>query len=219
MLRGTVLVLALSACGDNIPFVIPDAAPDAPPDAPDCPSASQKLCGTTCVEVGDDETNCGDCGVTCRAGQTCMQSCLCPDPFVPATLEASQFDQFMGAGPVTVAISPNFGSAINPVLVGYTAATPLDTDIDLSMVGLGSPPFVATAYNFSLSTMEFDATYVATAGTLRLTKACATEAEGTLTDATFRGVTGGFFDPMIDPQGCTFDVATVAFHMMTTACP
>ena len=67
--------------------------------------------------------------------------------------------------------------------------------------------------------METDAAYTATAGILRLTRACGTEVEGTLTNATFRGVNGGLMTPEIDPLGCTITVPSIAFHIMTAACP
>ena len=87
------------------------------------------------------------------------------------------------------------------------------------MVPLGETPFVAAAYRFDLGTMSSDAAYTVTAGTLRLTRACGTEVEGTLTGATFRGVKGGFMAPEIDPLGCTITVPSIAFHIMTAACP
>ena len=220
MVRTTCLALALAGCGDNL-SVTPDARPPdaALPDASAACALPTVACGGTCVNVDSDEANCGDCEVLCHGGESCTGTCTCPAAFVPATLEPSQFDQFQGAGGITVAISPNVNAGINPILVGFTATTPLDTDIDLATVPLGSAPFAAAGYGFDLNTMEIDASYSVTAGTLRLTSACGTEVEGTLTGATFRGVTGGFMNPVVDPEGCTFTVAALAFHIGNTACP
>jgi len=218
-----LFVLGVAACGDNLPVetdapVIIDAPP--PIDAPMCASPT-KLCGSTCLEVAIDEANCGDCGVECHGGEACDLTCACaPAAFIPATLESGMFDQFQAAGGTTLAIGPSFGSGgINPFLVGYTATTPLATDIDLSMIPLGEVPFVAAAYRFDLGAMTTDAAYTATAGTLHLTRACGTEVEGTLTNATFRGVTGGLMSAEIDPLGCTITVPSITFHIMTAACP
>jgi hypothetical protein len=169
--------------------------------------------------VTTDEANCGTCGVVCRGGEVCDAACVCPPPFVPAIIEPGSFDQFRVMGDNTIAIGPTFEGGINPVLVGYQTTTPLDTDLDLATIPLGETPVVIAAFDVNLSTLVPSAAFVATAGTLRLTRACQTEAQGTLTAATFRGVNGGLGEPALDPDGCTFDVAELAFHIMTAPCP
>jgi hypothetical protein len=110
-------------------------------------------------------------------------------------------------------------TGINPIIVGYTATTPLATDIDLSTVAVGDLPFIAAGYHFDIGGGAIDASFLATSGTLRLTSACGSDVEGTLTNATFRGVTGGLMDPMVDPNGCMFTGVTMAFHISTGPCP
>jgi hypothetical protein len=216
------LLLLLAACGDdgNTTLIV-DAMPDAPPidSAPAC-SAPMMMCGASCLDVSSDEENCGSCGMECRGGEACTaNTCACPTMFVPATLTESQFDQLMAVGGgISIALNPNIGDGINPFIVGYDAQTPIDADIDLSMVTLGEAPFVGAGYGFDLGTNTIDASYVATAGTLHIDEVCATHMEGTLTNATFSGITGGFTNPTIDPDGCTFTVATVTFAMGTTPC-
>lgn len=83
---------------------------------------------------------------------------------------------------------------------------------------LGEAPFVAAGYNFDLGTNMIDATFIAISGTLHLDEVCDTHASGTLTNATFQGITGGFTNPTIDVDGCTFTVPTVTFAMGTTPC-
>ncbi|MBA3464858.1 MAG: hypothetical protein H0T46_33300 [Deltaproteobacteria bacterium] len=225
-------VLLLAACGDDgaakpDATVLIDAAIDAPLDAPAC-AAPMKTCGTACIAVATDELNCGDCGVKCKGGQACDGACACPANFIPATLPASSFDQFMNQGTTIIAIGPYFDSTgIHPFIFGLADDAPLNTDIDLSTVAVGSIPFVAAGYRLDTATFDVDASYLARAGTLRLTKRCATEVQGTLTNATFQGVTGGFQNPSVDSMGCTLPAPatppapglTIAFHVMTAACP
>ena len=45
---------------------VPDMAPDAPP----C-GAGLTLCGARCVDLKNDNNNCGACGTRCLAGQRC----------------------------------------------------------------------------------------------------------------------------------------------------
>ncbi|HVK87450.1 MAG TPA: hypothetical protein VM513_25210 [Kofleriaceae bacterium] len=224
MKRLGLLFLVLAGCGDDGGSSSPADAPiDQAPglDGTVC-GAPTKLCGTTCLAVNEDEMNCGDCGVECKGGQACETTCVCPTPFVPATLTPTNFDQLDSSGGVQVAISPNINGSINPVIIGYPATDPvLDTDIDLSTIPLGQAPFVGAAYRFDLTAMTTDANYVATAGTLNLTSACSTSVEGTLTNATFRGIVGDLQSQTVtvDPEGCMFTVETLAFHIGATACP
>lgn len=230
---GMLSVLLLAACGDDGAATKPDAtvlidaAIDASPDAPSC-AAPMKTCSAVCTAVATDEMNCGDCGVTCKGGEACDGACACPANFIPPTLPSSSFDQFMNQGTAIIAIGPYFDSTgIHPIIFGIPDNTPLNTDIDLSTVAVGSLPFVAAGYRLDTATFDVDASYLARAGTLRLTKRCATEVQGTLTGATFRGVSGGFQSPMVDPMGCTLPAPatppapglTIAFHVMTAACP
>ncbi|MDX2090925.1 MAG: hypothetical protein SFX73_23905, partial [Kofleriaceae bacterium] len=176
----------------------------------------------TCIAVDEDEANCGDCGVECKGGEACDGACGCPTSFVPATIEPTSFDRFQSSGDTRIAIAPNIDGSINPVIVGFPASgAVLDTDIDLSTITLGNPPFVGAAYRFDLSAMSTDAAYVAVAGTLRLSGACSTEVQGTLTNATFRGILGDLQSgtPSVDPEGCMFTVPSLTFHISQTPCP
>lgn len=222
---GLLYLVLVSACGDDTgakpdaPVIHLDAAIDAAPDAPSC-ALPDKVCAGVCTTVATDEANCGDCGVACKGGEACDGTCACPTPFIPATYTPQMFDNFMQQMGVTIAIGPVVDSVgIHPVLFGYNAQTPIDQDIDMSTVTLGTIPFVAAGYRLDLGTFATDAQYVMTSGTLHITKACDTEFEGTITNAVFRGATGGFANPMVDPMGCTFTVPTLAFHAMTQACP
>ncbi len=54
----------------------PDAAPDAGPDVA-C-ATGQTLCAGACVDTATDNGNCGACGTTCPATQTCMAGACAP---------------------------------------------------------------------------------------------------------------------------------------------
>jgi hypothetical protein len=218
-----MFVLLATACGDDLRAKPdagrPDAAIDAAPDAPTC-VAPDKVCAGTCAQVATDEANCGDCGVVCKGGEACDSTCACPAPFLPATYDPQSFDMFMQQMGATIAIAPIVDTTgIHPFIVGYSAQTPRNMPIDMSQVALGSIPFVAAGYRLDLGTFSTDATYVMIDGTLRITKACDTEIEGRIQNAVFKGTTGGFQNPAVDPMGCTFTVPSLTFHVMTTACP
>ena len=176
-----------------------------------------------CIPVTDDEANCGTCMNVCHGGEVCSSStCKCPTGIVPPIVFPTGLEQFFPLGPVTLTLAPTLSlSGVNGLVFGHDANIPLDTDIDLSTVQLGSTPFVAALAGLDIMSFKIDASYVATAGTIKFTKRCDTEIEGTLKNATFNGVGGGIVDgtvPTIDPEGCVIQVNTLAFHLMTTAC-
>lgn len=84
-----VLASALStvACAPDVglPIGTPDAAADAPrPDAAISCAAPRALCGSTCADLQNDNTNCGGCGVVCASGTTCTGA-RCVVPMQPGT--------------------------------------------------------------------------------------------------------------------------------------
>jgi hypothetical protein len=226
-MRWLIPLVVCAACGDNIQVTAaPDAALDAPsgPDALVC-AASERICDGACLDVASDEANCGDCGNICHGGEVCKNTaCNCPTNFLPGTLIPLGFDQFFNAGVFTIALAPSPTlTSINALFFGYDPSNPLNTDIDLATVALGSTPFVGAGVGLDIQAMKLDTQYVATAGTLRFTKLCDTEIQGTITDATFNGVSLGDITmgqiPMIDPAGCVAHISTINFHVATAPCP
>jgi hypothetical protein len=211
-----IVVVVVCACGDNL---IP-AAPDASqPDAMVIPDAL-----TCTADLTTDEANCGACNHLCHGGEVCKSSaCGCPVGIIPPLVFPTGLEQFFGAGGFTIALAPTISiGGLNGLVFGYDTNVPLDTDIDLSMVALGSTPFVGSAVGLDVQTFMLDASYVATAGTLHYSKHCDTEIQGTLANATFNGISGGLLGggvPMVDPEGCVVHVSSLAFHLMTAACP
>ena len=93
---GMLFILVVAACGDDgaakpDAFVAPiDAAPDA--FVQTC-AAPMKACGNSCLDVSHDELNCGDCGIECKGGEACNNTCACvPAAFIPSTIAPSGLD-------------------------------------------------------------------------------------------------------------------------------
>lgn len=218
MLRWTLTLVACAACGDNlVPDIVDAPVPidsaEATPDAPECTA-----------DVTSDEANCGECGHLCFGGEVCKNAtCGCPSGVVPPLVFPTGTEQFFAAGGFTIALGPTLSlSGINGLVFGFDGTVPLDTNIDLATVPLGSTPFVGSGVGIDLQNFALDASYLATAGTIRFTKRCDTEIQGTLTSATFNGLSGGLLGggiPMVDPDGCVVHVSSLTFHLMTAACP
>ena len=219
MVRWQLVFGICAACGDNLNG-LDTPAPDAPP--PDAaPIPETPVCE---ADFSNDETNCGECRHVCRGGEVCSNAaCDCPVGVIPPFVFPTGFEQFFGAGGFNIALAPTISlSGVNGLVFGYDSSIPLDTDIDLETVPLGSTPLVGSAVGLDIQNFALDASYLATAGTIRFTKHCDTEIQGTLKNATFAGISGGLLGggiPMVDPDGCTVHVTTLAFHLMTAPCP
>jgi hypothetical protein len=167
----------------------------------------------------EGEANCSDCASPCHGGEVSPTHVR-----LPVGLRGCRsLEQFIPLGIFTLAIAPTISLAgVNGMLFGFDTGLPLDTDIDLATVPLGSTPFVGALVGLDvMNNFSIDASYLATAGTIRFTTLCDTEIEGTLTNATFNGINTSIIDggiPGIDPEGCEIQVASLSFHLVTTAC-
>ena len=227
MTRWPLLLVVCGACGDNL--LVSDAGGDAPVivDAPTGSGSGTPDSVTPPACTADttvDEANCGACGNVCAGGQVCKSStCSCPTGVVPPLVFPTGTEQFFSLGGSSIALGPTLSlSGINGLVFGFSASLPLNTNIDLAGVPLGSTPFVGAAVGIDIQNFGLDASYVATSGTIRFTKLCDTEIQGTLTNVTFNGLSGGLLGggiPTVDPAGCEVHVNAVAFHLMTAACP
>jgi hypothetical protein len=218
-MRWPLLLVTFAACsyGDNLERAADAALPDTADVTPDAPP----LCD---ADVSNSEQNCGECGFVCAGGEVCTNGeCNCPANPIPTFIFPTGLEQFIPVGLFTLAIAPAISlNGLNGLVIGFDTALPLDTDIDLATVPLGSTPLVGALTGLDPTAMpiSIDATYLATGGTIRFTKLCDTEIEGTITNATFNGVGGDILTNggVIDPQGCEVQVGTITFHLMTTAC-
>ena len=61
---------------DDKTFLRKDAAAPASCAPLTCPSG-QASCGGTCVDLQNDPTNCGTCGVACAGGESCVSGTCC----------------------------------------------------------------------------------------------------------------------------------------------
>jgi hypothetical protein len=217
-LLAPLTALLVTGCSDKA--TTPDAqikvtdasTADAAPDAFSC-AAPLTACDMECVDLQTSVNDCGACGTACVGGKVCQAgACACPPPFVPAMLEPSDNDQFPAPRQgVRIAITP-FGDAngLHLGIAGYSETAPvLNQDIALSGT-LGAPPFFILGYKFALP-MSVQAAFYSTAGKIRFTKACAQGASGVLTGVTFTGITSLSPPFMIDPNGCSFEVASLPF--------
>ncbi|MBX3156876.1 MAG: hypothetical protein KF773_12955 [Deltaproteobacteria bacterium] len=223
-----LLVVCCAACGDNLRPAEADAALEADaavppgPDAMVC-GAGQASCDGECISVTGDEANCGGCDNACHGGEVCTDAmCKCPTGVIPPFVFPTGIEQFFPLGPLTLTLAPTLSlGGVNGIIFGHGPSVPLNTDIDLASVPLGSPPFLAAIAGLDVMSFQIDASYVATAGTIRFTKRCDTEIQGTLRNATFNGVSGNFIDgsiPTVDPQGCVIHVTNFSFHLRTAPC-
>jgi hypothetical protein len=231
MIRGAIVLsfgFVVAACGSGAGDTA-DAPPlihqaDATPLPPDAFVCTMTECGPDCVDLTSDPLHCGDCTMACQSGASCVASdCVCPPGFVPASLVVNlgldtMLDQLPGA---YVAVKPYIQSELDVFAVAYptTGVVLGGAGYDLSTITPPAFPFVAAGYDVDPNALTARAAFVAVSGTLTLDVACAVGASGNLSDATFQAV-GNLLNPMVDPLGCTFNVASVDFVIGTPAnCP
>jgi hypothetical protein len=229
------LPLALTACGSknssnngtDAPVVITTDAP--PPDAgmPDALVCvdPQKDCGTgVCVDTSSDEQNCGACGMVCQGGAYCKPQpagCTCPAGFLPASMTGiiHQTQSVGGTNIQIAAATDTQGTQTNGLIFIAVTFPTVNTDYTLKSGISFTQPNVLAAYNVTLggTIPSADAYYQAVAGTLRFSTAtCDTtgfEFKGTIKNATFQGATVSGMNIQVDPNGCTFTVANMAFDI------
>jgi hypothetical protein len=222
LLSSAILAVAsLAGCGSD------SSTPDAvlvhevdasPPDSspPDAFVCTMDVCpGDVCTNFDTDPEHCGDCDTACQSGASCTGGdCMCIGNFLPSSLTTNIMDMIRDdLTGVYIAVKPFIASEIDLFAVGYATTGVTAGPHTLDGSTLPDPPFVLAAYNVDTSTFEPEAAFAAISGTLILTKACDVGASGTLTDATFQAAT--LIPPQVDPNGCTFDVASVTFTIGT----
>jgi hypothetical protein len=217
---GTICLIGLglaAGCGDDAADT--DAAPidlfDAtPPDAgvPDAFVCTQTECGTECVNTDTDPDHCGGCFMACTPAADCdAPDCLCPDNFVPGSpsfLMAQVSDTL--APPNLVGIGGFAGSDSGLHVLAVLFAPDATTGVDIDLTDTNAP-VVGLGYELDTGTFTPRSGFVATAGTIHLTRACADGLAGTVTDATFAEADFTTLSPITD--GCGFSGVTFAFDI------
>jgi len=224
----SALAFVLVGCGNNeddaadddvalVDSGPPDAIPDAaPPDAASCVGQSQPdVCGDLCVNFDTDELNCGSCGHPCNGGEYCgTGTCACPGAIVPEspTLAQSSVQDVQGLLDVGFGgyEDPNNATILDGLAVTATSATATAHSYNLSAT-LFSPPSMIAVYNGNLQAQQYDAIFLATAGTIVFDTKCADSMSGHASNVTFQGATGGIQNLEVDPDGCTFTVPSITF--------
>jgi hypothetical protein len=203
-----IFALALAACG-NDSAAPPDAAHPADAAAPDaaCPGALAS-CSQVCVNLTNDHENCGACANACTPAASCAASaCACPAAFLDNARPVIA-SQMLGAqtGYLTGAVAVTGLDALSHVVVVTSTTTaPLH-----SALPINGQVYVAIAYD-AVSATQARSAYLATSGTVTLTRRCSLGIGGTMTNVSLVEV-----DPTtlaVIPGGCSTSVPQLAFDI------
>lgn len=219
---------SIAACGggdDAIQLVIDAGPADAEPvpDSEPPPPCADDECDGVCVDFDTDEPTCGDCDTSCVGGESCQSGvCTCPAGFVPANptfLFDTLTDQIPGA--ITGFGLYSSGGVSDALGVAYPidelGAPTAVIDTPYTLTGALEAPGIVAGYNVNIQTQTADAAYAVTAGTVTFTEICDVGFSGHADDLTFTGVES-LTNPVPDPEGCTFTVASLTFSF-GDACP
>jgi hypothetical protein len=201
--------LALAACGnDSAPkHGDVDAALPVPDSPPLCPGMLES-CSGVCVNTTTDTKNCGSCDHACTPAQGCAASaCACPGVFIDPAQPALASQMLASAtGYVSGAIAITGSDGLTHA-VGVTTATTAPLHSALAMNG---QVFVAVGYQL-LTATQARSTYLATAGTVTLTRRCAAGIGGTMANVTLVEVDPATYAAI--PGGCTTSIAQLPFDI------
>jgi hypothetical protein len=209
-LRTCILIttLALAACG-NDSSAPPDGTSrtDAVPPDSACPGALVS-CSQVCVNLTNEHDHCGTCDRACSPAAVCATSeCACPTtfldnqrPVLATQMLAAQPGYYTGASAVT-----GLDALSHVVVVTSTSSAALHTPLPIN-----GQVYVAIEYDASSATQTRSA-YLATAGTVTLTRRCAAGIAGSMSNVSLVEV-----DPVTlaaVPGGCSTSIAQLAFDI------
>lgn len=204
--------IVVAGCQKDSPsHPAPDAAPQSPDaaavDANTCPGTLTS-CAGNCVNETDDHDHCGACDHACVPAASCVSStCNCPAPFIGATPQVLATQMIQSQPGFVTGVSGVVGTDANNhgVVVTASATAPLNTALPVN-----GQVYVAIAYELFTAT-QAKSTFLATGGTVRLTRRCAAGLGGTLQNLTFVEVNPTTLQPI--PDGCTTTIAQLAFDI------
>jgi hypothetical protein len=213
------VLVALSACGNDKAADIdapppPPPAPDAMIDAAECPGMLES-CSGLCVNLTNDDKHCGSCAMACTPAASCADSaCGCPAAFIGATPTVLATQMIMAQTGFVSGVEAVAGTDSNNhgVVVSASATAPLNTALT---VNVNNQVFVAIVYEI-LGANQSRSTYLATTGTVKLTRRCTAGIAGTITNASLVEVDPTTFQPIAN--GCSTTIAQLAFDI-AQPCP
>ena len=209
----------LTGCGgddaaDTVDATLADAPPtaDARIDATTC-SGSSMLCDGLCVDTTQNPDHCGGCGIECTPAAGCEASdCACPAPFLTANAPV--------LGAQMVATQPGYlaGGVGVTGTDGYAHVVLVTVEDDVATgtaIPVNTSVYVGIGYDLQTPT-EARSTYLATAGTVRVNRRCATGLGGVAQNLSLVEIDPTTFQPL--PGGCTTTLASFPFSI-GTSCP
>jgi hypothetical protein len=210
-----LLICLLVACkkddSASIDAPMGDVEVDAGADASAC-IGTLVSCAGTCVNTTTDSDNCGACGHACTPAASCaMSACACPTSFVaasPPVLATAMLSAASGYVSGVAGVTGSDGNA-HAVVVTASATAPLATALAVDNQ-VDAQVFIALEYEVASAT-QTRAWYLATAGTVTLSRRCAAGLAGTLHDVALVEVDPATFAAI--PGGCTTTLADLAFDI------
>jgi hypothetical protein len=200
--------LALAACGSDS-GTSTDAAVhvDAPPPDAACPGMLAS-CSQVCVNLTNDHDHCGTCDQTCTPAASCAASaCACPAtflddhrPVIASQMLMPQPGYYTGAAAIT-----GLDALSHVVVVTSSTAAPLHTALPIN-----GQVYVAIAYDATSPTQTRSA-YLATSGTVTLTRRCAAGIGGTISNVSLVEVNPTTLATV--PGGCSTSITQLAFDI------
>jgi hypothetical protein len=102
-------------------------------------------------------------------------------------------------------------SKLHALVIGFDPSlVPIGTNITLPTAPLGDAPYVGLGYDVNVSMQTTRSTFLASQGTLNLTRACPQGVAGTISGVMVREQTT-IDDPTPAPAGCTITVPDLSF--------
>ena len=218
-----LVALTPAGCGDGAAPIELDARPvwlyDATPtdapwpiDAPPPDACTGTMCDYSCVDLTSDPDHCGECDKECSPAAGCADSdCSCPSGFIPATLaDGDPSPSFSLNNLPVVSLRASFvgNDALPHQLRLYWDSTSIATGVDYDLAAVDTPS-LRISYNRSDTGPRGN--FVPSLGTLQLSRVCNDGVAGTLGGATLVEIAFGPGGGAPIPDGCSIEVASLAF--------